>query len=201
MRRFLLSLLLVFSCSVHAATILVLGDSLSAGYGLDAGQGWVDLLADRLQQRKLPFTVSNASISGETSAGGLSRLDDSLNETRPAILLLELGANDGLRGLSLDEMRRNLETIITRAEASGAKVVLIGMSLPPNYGKQYTEAFHQTYIELASRYQLPFVPFLLQNVVLDPDLMQSDQLHPNAQAQPYLLNLVWRKLGPLLRSK
>jgi acyl-CoA thioesterase-1 len=199
MRRILLSFLLLVSCSVNAAVILVLGDSLSAGYGLEAGQGWVDLLAQRLHQRNLPYTVVNASISGDTTADGLARLGPSLNRAHPALLLLELGANDGLRGLSIEAMRRNLDSIVSRAQAHGATVVLIGMRLPPNYGKHYTEAFHETYVELAARRHLRLVPFLLEGVALDPGLMQSDQLHPTAAAQPQLLDTVWRGLAPLLR--
>ena len=187
------------SCSVHAATILVLGDSLSAGNGLEAGQGWVDLLAQRLQQRRPGYTVVNASISGDTSAGGLARLNASLDQAHPALLLLELGANDGLRGLSLKAMRDNLDAIITRAQARGAKVMLIGMRLPPNYGEQYTKAFQRTYTDLAAQRHVPLVPFLLEHVALDFQLMQSDQLHPTAAAQAQLLDTVWRTLRPLLR--
>ncbi len=200
MRRFLLLILLVVSCSSPAATLLVLGDSLSAGYGLAAGQGWVHLLEARISARKLPYTVVNASISGDTSAGGLARLGASLDQTRPAWLLLELGANDGLRGLPLAALRRNLEAIITMAQARGARVVLIGMRLPPNYGEQYTENFHGIYRDLATRHHLPLVPFLLEGVALNPQLMQPDSLHPTAAAQPQLLDTVWQTLGPLLRQ-
>jgi acyl-CoA thioesterase-1 len=199
MRRILLCLLLLVSGSLHAATILVLGDSLSAGYGLEAGQGWVDLLGKRLQQRHPDYTVVNASISGDTSANGLARLDASLDRTHPAFLLLELGANDGLRGLSLQAMRSNLDQIVVRAQKRGARVVLIGMRLPTNYGEHYTEAFHRTYTELAARRHLALVPFLLEGVALDPRLMQNDQLHPTAEAQPKLLDTVWRTFAPLLR--
>jgi acyl-CoA thioesterase I len=192
--------MLVFvSWSVQAATILVLGDSLSAGYGLDAGQGWVDLLAQRLEQRHPGYTVVNASISGETSAGGLARLNASLDHAHPALLLLELGANDGLRGLSLKAMRHNIDAIITRSEARGAKVILIGMRLPPNYGEQYTQAFQGIYTDLARQRHLPLVPFLLTDVALHPQLMQRDQLHPTAAAQSQLLDTVWHTLAPLLR--
>ena len=199
MRRVLLSLLLVLSCSAHATTILVLGDSLSAGYGLDPGQGWVDLLAQRLHARRLPYTVVNASISGETSAGGLARLDAALDEAHPALLLLELGVNDGLRGLSLQDLRRNLEAIVRRAQARHIRVVLIGMRLPPNYGSRYGDAFQRIYTDLAARLHLPLVPFLLAKVALDRSLMQADQLHPTAAAQPQILDTVWPTLAPLLR--
>ncbi len=178
----------------------MLGDSLSAGYGLASGEGWVTLLEKRIAAQKLPYTVVNASISGDTSAGGLSRLNASLDQTRPAVLLLELGANDGLRGLPLTAMRHNLESIITRVQARGARVVLIGMRLPPNYGEQYTETFEGIYRDLAARHHLPLVPFLLEGVALDPGLMQADQLHPTAAAQPRLLDTVWHTLGPLLHQ-
>jgi len=197
MRRVLLSFLLLVSGSVQAATILVLGDSLSAGYGLEAGQGWVDLLAQRLHHPA--YTVVNASISGDTSAGGLARIDAALDRTPPALLLLELGANDGLRGLSLKAMRHNLDAIITRAQARGTRVVLIGMRLPPNYGEHYTKAFYRTYTDLAAQRHLPLVPFLLEHVVLDFQLMQRDELHPAAAAQAQLLDNVWPTLAPLLR--
>jgi len=199
MRRILLSLLLFVGSPVHAAGILVLGDSLSAGYGLDAGQGWVDLLARRLEQRKLPYTVVNASISGDTSADGLARIGASLAQAHPTLLLLELGANDGLRGLSLNALRHNLDAIVSRAQAQGARVVLIGMRLPPNYGKGYTDAFHRIYTDLAAQRHLPLVPFLLEGVALEPGSMQPDQLHPTAAAQAKLLDTVWRSLTPLLR--
>ncbi len=181
--------------------MLVLGDSLSAGYGLASGEGWVSLMAQRMASQQLPYTVVNASISGDTSAGGLSRLDASLDQSHPAVLLLELGANDGLRGLPLTALRHNLETIITRAQARGTRVVLIGMHLPPNYGESYTAQFHRIYIDLAARHHLPLVPFLLEGVALDPALMQADGLHPTAAAQPRLLDTVWHTLGPLLRQQ
>lgn len=183
----------------HAATLLVYGDSLSAGYGLAQGQSWVDLLQQRLEQRRLPYKVVNASISGETSAGGLERLSGVLERYRPSVMVLELGANDGLRGLSLTALKRNLSTMVMRAKARGIKVVLIGMRLPPNYGPQYTERFHRIYGELARAQHLPLVPFLLERVALDPQLMQNDGLHPVAAAQPQLLDTVWPVLAPQLR--
>ena len=176
----------------------MLGDSLSAGYGLDPGQGWVDLLAQRLHARRLPYTVVNASISGETSAGGLARLDAALDEAHPALLLLELGINDGLRGLSLQDLRRNLEAIVRRAQARHIRVVLIGMRLPPNYGATYTEAFAAIYPKLARERDAALVPFLLDGVATDPALMQPDHIHPRAEAQARLLDTVWPALVPLL---
>jgi acyl-CoA thioesterase-1 len=199
MRRVLLLILLLASGPLQAATILVLGDSLSAGYGLEAGQGWVDLLAQRLHRRHPGYSVVNASISGDTSAGGLARIDAALDRTRPALLLLELGANDGLRGLSLTAMRHNLDAIIGRVQARKTRVVLIGMRLPPNYGEPYTKAFYRTYTDLAKKHHVPLVPFLLDHVALDFDLMQRDQLHPTAAAQAQMLDNVWPTLTPLLR--
>lgn len=200
MRNFLISiLLLIVACNVQAGTLLVLGDSLSAGYGLEPEQGWVVLLQQRLEQRGLPHRVVNVSISGETTAGGLARLDAALDQHRPDWLLLQLGANDGLRGLSLQAMRDNLDAMVMRAKTRGIKVLLIGMQIPPNYGRVYTERFAAVYQELAARHQLPLVPFLMERVALDPTLIQADQLHPNALAQPLLLDTVWPVLEPLLR--
>lgn len=200
MRNFLLAILLfIVACYAQAGTVLVLGDSLSAGYGLTAGEGWVSLLQQRLEQRGLEHTVVNASLSGDTTAGGLARLDAVLDQHRPDWLLLELGANDGLRGLSLTAMRDNLDKIVVRAKARGIEVVLIGMQIPPNYGRVYTERFAAIYRELAARHRLSFVPFLMERVALDPALLQADQLHPNAAAQPLLLDTVWPVLEPLLR--
>lgn len=176
----------------------MIGDSLSAGYGLKSGQGWVDLLQQRLQQRDTPCTVINASISGDTSAGVLARAKAALEQHRPDLLLLELGANDGLRGLSLSAMKSNLTSIIKHAKEAGARVLLIGMQMPPNYGPRYTERFHNIYTELALEQEVSLVPFLMQNVALEPSLMQPDNFHPNARAQPLLLETVWPHLQPLL---
>ena len=182
-------------------SILVVGDSLSAGYGLPADRAWPAQLAGRLTERGLPWTVVNAAISGDTSAGGLARVGAALAQHKPDILLLELGANDGLRGLSLPSMKRNLNNIIQQAKAAGTKVVLIGMQMPPNYGPRYTDRFSSIYGELAREQQLPLVPFLMQKVALEPSLMQADNFHPNAAAQPLLLDTVWPVLQPLLEGK
>ncbi len=190
--------MLLLASSAWGGTILVFGDSLSAGYGIEAGAGWVDLLAQRLADQKHAYQVANASISGETSAGGLSRIAAQLEKHRPDILILELGANDGLRGLPLKAMKHNLSSIIEQAKAKGAKVLLLGMQMPPNYGPRYTERFFTVYGELAKEQQLPLVPFLLEKVVLEPSLMQADNLHPNAKGQPLLLETVWPTLKPLL---
>ncbi len=199
MRILFASLLLCFTSSAWSGTILVFGDSLSAGYGIETGEGWVDLMAKRIADKKLPYDIINASISGETSAGGLSRIASQLRKHTPDILVLELGANDGLRGLPLKAMKSNLSSIIGQAKVAGTRVLLLGMQMPPNYGPRYTERFFAIYGELAKEQQLPLVPFLLEKVALDPSLMQRDNLHPNAKGQPLLLETVWPKLGPMLR--
>lgn len=180
-----------------ARAIVVLGDSISAGYGLEnPDQGWVGLLQARLRDRG--DEVVNAGISGDTTAGGLARLDALLERYRPAILILELGANDGLRGLPPARMGANLGEIIHRAQAHQAKVLLLGMRIPPNYGKRYNEMFEAVFPELAQRYGVAYVPFLLEGVGGNDGLMQPDGLHPNLAAQPVLLERVWARLEPLL---
>lgn len=180
-------------------TVLVWGDSLSAAYGIPVEKGWVNLLQTKLGDQ---YKVVNASISGETSAGGLTRLPDALKEHKPAYLLLELGANDGLRGIDLPTMRSNLEQMVKLAQAAKAKVVLIGIKLPPNYGATFTDKFEATYSELAKQYDTPLVPFLLDGVADNWDLMQADGLHPTAEAEPKVLENVWKVLeGVLLPSE
>lgn len=180
-----------------APRILVLGDSLSAAYGIEVEQGWVRLLEHRLAE-KFPYKVINASVSGETSGGGLARLPALLKEHSPALVILELGGNDGLRGHPLNLMRRQLATIIEQSRAAGARVLLLGMRIPPNYGQRYTEQFHATYRQLAEEYQLPLVEFFLEGVALRPELMQRDGIHPTAEAQARLLENVWQVLAPML---
>ena len=184
------------SLPAQAERILVLGDSLSAAYGLPAEQGWVHLLQQRLSAQDCE--VINASISGDTTAGGLSRLPPLLVRHRPDILILGLGANDGLRGHALTGMRANLERIIDQAVAQGARVLLLGMQIPPNYGPRYSEGFTQVYLDLGQRPEVTLVPFLLEQVVLDHTLMLPDNLHPNAKGQPLLLETVWPHLQGLL---
>ena len=189
--------MLAVSGWADARTILVLGDSISAGYGLEKPEfGWVSLLREKVRPRGIE--VANASISGETSAGGLSRLDALLEKHRPEIVVLELGANDGLRGLPPKQLESNLGTAIRRSREAGAKVLLLGMKIPPNYGKRYTELFEKVYPELAGNYGVALVPFLLDGVGGNDNLMQMDRIHPNRKAQGVLLDLVWEKLGPLL---
>ena len=186
---------------LHVETILVLGDSLSAEYGLARGSGWVALLAARLAQRKIAATVINASISGDTTSGGLSRLPALLAQHRPAIVILELGANDALRGLPLTMTRANLEAMARAAKAAGAKVVIAGMQLPPNYGRRYGDEFAALFATVAKREGAALVPFLLAGVADGPQadaMFQADRMHPRAAAHPLILANVWPVLAPLL---
>jgi len=179
-------------------TIVVLGDSLSAGYGIKIQEGWVTLLGKRLASEGYGYGVVNASVSGETTQGGLARLPRVLESHKPAIVIVELGANDGLRGLPLAASRENLRQIVERARAAKARVVLVGMVIPPNYGARYGQEFRDMFAALAAKYPVAFVPFFLDQVALKPDLMQADGLHPNALGQPQLLQNLWPKLKPLL---
>ena len=180
-------------------TILVLGDSVSAGYGLASNEGWVALLQSRLKAQGYGYRVINASVSGETTTGGLARLPRALSVHRPKIVIVELGGNDGLRALPLETSRQNLERIIQASQSSGAKVLLLGMKIPPNYGPRYSQGFEQLFSDLARRYRLPFEPFFLEKIALVPGMMQSDGLHPTAKAQPVMLDTVWPVLKPMLR--
>jgi acyl-CoA thioesterase I len=181
-------------------TILVFGDSLSAAHGIRPEQGWVALLAQRLQTQGYGYAVVNASVSGETSSGGLERLPRALELNKPEVLVLELGANDGLRGLPLATTRQNLTRMLELAQASGARVLLLGIRLPPNYGPRYTDEFAQMFPQLAQQFHVPLLPFLLDKVALNPALMQDDGLHPNANGEPAVLNNVWPTLQPLLKK-
>ena len=179
--------------------ILVFGDSVSAGYGLaHVERGWVALLQTRLKDQEYGYQVVNASVSGETTAGGLARLPRALSLHRPKIVILELGGNDGLRALPIAQMRANLGAMADLAAAAGAKVLLLGMRMPPNYGPDFTEQFRVSYSDLARDKKLPLVPFLLNDIALLPALMQADGIHPNEQGQPKLLDNVWPALKPLL---
>jgi acyl-CoA thioesterase I len=182
------------------STVLVYGDSLSAAYGLDPQQGWVHLLAERLKQEKFAWRVVNASISGETTAGGLSRMKRSLSEHRPAIVVLALGANDGLRGLPVATMRANLLTMVTEIRAAGARPVLVGIQLPPNFGA-YARDFGQAFGDLAKKENIPLVPFLLEGIADKRDYFLPDNLHPNAKAQLPVLENVWKTLKPQLSRR
>ena len=180
--------------------ILVYGDSLSAAYGLAQPQGWVVLLQNKLQQQGYHDDVINASISGETTSGGLTRLKNTLAKTKPTLIILELGANDGLRGLPVTEMKANLSVMISLCKKAKVKVLLLGMRIPPNYGPKYTETFHQTYLQLSLQHQVALVPFMLENIAAKPHLIQNDSLHPNALGQPLILNNIWPKLIVMLNK-
>ena len=184
----------------EAPVILVFGDSISAGFGLArVEQGWVALLQTRLKQQEYGYQVVNASVSGETTAGGLARLPRALMLHQPKIVILELGGNDGLRALPIAQMRANLVRMIDLSTAAGAEVLLLGMRIPPNYGPEYTEQFRLCYTELARDKKLPLVPFLLNDIALKPNLMQADGIHPNELGQPILMANIWPSLKPLLR--
>ncbi len=176
----------------------MLGDSLSAAFGIEIRDGWVNLLQQRLDQQKFPYKVVNASISGETTAGGLSRLPKLLAQHQPDILIVELGGNDGLRGLAPEQAQQNLTTIAILAQAGGAKVLFLGVRLPPNYGTQYNERFQRIYTDVAARRSAPLVPFLLEGIAGNSALMQPDGLHPTVRAQPRILENVWITLRTLL---
>jgi acyl-CoA thioesterase-1 len=180
-------------------SILVVGDSLSAAYGIARSRGWVALLEERLKRERLDYSVVNASISGDTSAGGRARVDAALERNRPTVVIVELGGNDGLRGLPVAQMKANLGAIIERSKKSGARVLLIGMKVPPNYGPEYTSAFEGAFADLGKRYKIALLPFLLEGFAEKPDLFQPDRIHPTAEAQPLVLENVWRQLAPLLR--
>lgn len=184
-----------------AATILVYGDSLSAGYGVTRHSDWAHLLQLRLRDKKTDYTVANASISGETTLGGVNRIKDALRTHRPAITIVALGANDGLRGSDLKAMRSNLERIIDAARNARSQVILVGMQIPPNYGLQYTEKFSETFREVAKAKRVPLVPFLLEGFADKRELFQADNLHPTAEAQAMMLETVWKTLAPIIKVK
>lgn len=195
-----LALLLPAPAAAAAAPVLlVYGDSLSAAYGLRTEEGWVRLLAQRLQAEGLDYTVANASISGETTLGGRNRIAGALKHFQPAVVVIELGGNDGLRGLSLEDTRTNLVTMIRAARKAGAAVLLVGMELPPNYGKPYTEKFRGLFRDVAKAERVPLVPFLLAGFAEKRDAFQPDGIHPAASAQGQMLDTVWPQLRPLLK--
>lgn len=184
-----------------APVLLVVGDSLSAGYGLaGVDDGWVALLQARLRREGYEIRVVNASISGDTTAGGLSRLPDALSRFEPDVTILELGANDGLRGFPLDEMRDNLARMITLAREAGSRVVLLEMMIPTNYGPRYTDDFRGRFTALAEQFDIPLVPFILEDIALDASLMQADGIHPTEAAQPMMLDAIWPVVEPVVRA-
>lgn len=186
-------------------TLVVLGDSLSAAYGFAERDGWVSLLEQRLARKDLPWQVVNASISGDTSRGALTRLPRALERHDPALVIIELGGNDGLRGvhpnIMIDEMRDNLAELVHLSREAGAEVLLLGMHLPPNYGNHFTERFHAVYHEVAREHGVPLVPFFLEGVAEDRALMQPDGIHPTAEAQARMLENVWETLKPMLERR
>jgi acyl-CoA thioesterase-1 len=194
MRRILSLILLLAAASVPAAekpSVLVFGDSLSAGYGMDVDQSWPALLQARLQEEGYEYRVVNASISGETTEGGAARIARALTQFAPRLVLLELGGNDGLRGFPPERVKKNLETIIESSRGAGAEVVLLGIRIPSNYGARYTQSFEGVYRDLAEEHELPWIEFFMEGIALDDDLMQDDGIHPNAAAQSILLENAW----------
>jgi len=178
--------------------ILILGDSISAAYNMEISQSWPSLLQDRLQQDGYAYEVFNSSISGETTQGGITRLPALLEKHQPEIVVIELGGNDGLRGLPIEVTQQNLSSMIEHSQEAGARVILAEMQIPPNYGRAYTEKFNQTYTTLQQTYDVTLLPFILQDIALAPGMMQPDGIHPSIEAQPVILNKVWAVLGELL---
>ena len=191
-------LLAVSVPALAARTVLVFGDSLSAGYGIPQDAAWPSLLAKRLEQNRLDYSVTNASISGETTSGGRTRLAAALDKAQPAVVVIALGANDGLRGLPVKTMRDNLAAMAEAAQKKNARVLIVGQRLPPNYGP-YATQFHEAFAAVAKEKKTALVDFLLDGVATRPELFQADNLHPTAEAQPMLLDTVWQGLAPLLK--
>ena len=204
MKRFFVLLILIFAgfpANADAPAILVFGDSISAGYGLaHVEQGWVGMLRAKLKDEGYGYQVVNASVTGETTAGGLARLPRALALHHPRVVILELGGNDGLRALPIDQMRSNLGKMVDLSADSGAQVLVLGMRIPPNYGPEFTEKFFAVFADVARDKKAPLVPFLLNDIALSPNLMQADGVHPNELGQPKLLDNVWPRLRPLLRK-
>ena len=203
--KFLFIILITFFCSHFSSantednkTILVLGDSISAGYGMNLEQGWVALLNERLKERSSAYTVVNASISGNTSGDGLGRLPLLLEKFSPTIVVIELGGNDGLRGYPVKVLTKNLQSMIDISQQAHAQVLLAGIEIPPNYGQRYTDLFRAGFQEVAANNDVAFIPFILENIALNPDLMQDDGIHPTAEAQPMLLDNIWPTLASML---
>ena len=198
----LLLLFIVLALPAAAAdkSILVVGDSLSAAYGIPRNRGWVALLEERLKRERLDYIVVNASISGETSGGGRTRLKPLLERHQPALMILELGGNDGLRGVPVAQIRSNLAAMIQAAHASGARVVLVGMRMPPNYGEVYAQSFEALFRELSRTHRTALVPFLLEDFADKPEFFLPDRIHPTEAAQPLMLERIWPVLRPLLKS-
>ena len=199
MFAFLVTALLPGRAAAAGGTILVYGDSLSSAYGIAQERGWVALLEARIKREKSNYSVANVSISGETTSGGLSRMKKALERHKPAITVIELGANDGLRGLPVPEMRKNLDAMIAQAKTAGSRVLLVGVKMPPNYGADYNRAFDAAYTDLAKQHKTGLVPFLFEGFANKREYYQPDNLHPTAAAQPILLENVWKVLKPMLK--
>ena len=203
LRRLLITWLTSLMCLPLTAwgcgTILIYGDSLSAAYGLSQDAGWPALLQARLKQEGMDYTVTNVSVSGETSSGGAARIAEALKTHRPSVIIVALGANDGLRGLPPKQMRANLTKIISESQQAKARVLLVGVRMPPNYGETYTRQFAEVYARLAREHKVALVPVLLQGMEQRSELFLSDNIHPTAAAQPILLRNVWKALLPLLQ--
>jgi acyl-CoA thioesterase-1 len=203
--RIVFSLLLIFlgtaASAANGKTLLVYGDSLSAAYGMNARRGWVALLEERLKRERPDYSVVNASISGETTAGGLARIGSVLERSKPAIVILELGGNDGLRGLPVAAMSKNLSAIIQKSQKAGAQVLLVGTRMPPNYGEAYARSFERSFAELAGSHRTALLPDLLEGFGEKLEFFQADRIHPTESAQPAVLKNVWTKLAPLLAKK
>jgi acyl-CoA thioesterase-1 len=202
--RWMLGAVLLLSAALaHSApkTVLVLGDSLSAEYGLTRGSGWVALLEQKLKAEKVDARIVNASISGETTSGGRTRLPALLAQHKPALVVIELGANDGLRGLPVAAADANLRAMVDMARKDDAQVLLVGMRMPPNYGRDYTERFFSMYKTISTQMKAPLVPFMLEGVAEKPALFQADRLHPTAQAHPVILANIWPKILPLVKAR
>mgnify|MGYP000700533639 CR=1 FL=1 len=193
--------LCLLALPVSAQNILVVGDSISAAFGLEIEQGWVYLLQERLKEKGYPHTVVNASVSGDTTAGGLARLPRLLEQHEPALVVIELGGNDGLRGMPPSNMQQNLSRKVELSTEAGADALLLGMMIPPNYGVRYTEAFNQAFVNVAEKWSIPLLPFLLEGVGDVPTLMQADRIHPTAEAQPILLENAWPLIEEWLQSQ
>ena len=177
----------------------MIGDSVSAAFGISQTRGWVALLGERLKRERLDYSVVNASISGETTAGGAARLKPALDKYKPAVVIIELGGNDGLRGMPVAAMKKNLSAMIEQSRKSGARVLLVGMRMPPNYGPQYTGEFERAFTELAKQYKTALVPFLFEDLGVWRDFFQTDGIHPTVAAQPVMLETIWKRLRPLLK--
>ncbi len=204
MRKLLTLFVLLIAAGAQASgapTVMIFGDSLSAGYGIDVDQSWASLLQQRLEEQGYEHRVVNASISGETTEGGVARIDAALAEFAPDLVILELGGNDGLRGFPPQRMKANLEQIVRRSKASGAAVVLLGIRIPTNYGKRYTAAFEAVYRDVAERLNVRWIEFFMEGVALNDELLQADRIHPNARAQPILLDNAWPIISATLEAR